>query len=150
MSYPPGPYEGSPGWPGQQPGWQGQPPQQPPPPPGWQGPQPGWQGQQPGWPGQLPPDNYLVWAILTTLFCCLPTGIVSIVYSTKVSGLWTQGQYAEAQTASDNAKKWAIISAVVGSRRLCNPHGHLFRIHRGGGRAPALSHDHHHLPATER
>ena len=102
---PPGPYEGSPGWQGQQPGWQGQP--VPPP-------RPGWPAQQPGWPGQLPPDNYLVWAILTTLFCCLPTGIVSIVYSTKVSSLWAQGQYGEAKVASDNAKKWAIISAVAG------------------------------------
>ncbi|WP_010343070.1 CD225/dispanin family protein, partial [Xanthomonas sacchari] len=25
-------------------------------------------------------SNNLVWAILTTLFCCLPLGIVSIVY----------------------------------------------------------------------
>ncbi|MEB3980530.1 CD225/dispanin family protein [Mycobacterium sp. 663a-19] len=108
MSYPQGPYEGSPEWQGQQqPGWQ---PQQP----GWPAQQPGWQGQQPGWPGQREPDNYLVWAILTTILCCLPLGIVSIVYSTKVSGLWTQGRYAEAQAASDNAKKWAIISAVVG------------------------------------
>jgi len=39
---------------------------------------------------------------------------VSIVYSNKVSGLWAQGQYAEAQAAADNAKKWAIITAVVG------------------------------------
>ena len=110
MSYPPGPYEGSPDWQGQQPGWQGQPPSWQPPPRQ----QPGWQGQQPGWPSQLPPDNYLVWAILTTLLCCLPFGIVSIVYSTKVSGLWAQGQYAEAQAASNNAKKWAIIGAVAG------------------------------------
>ncbi|HXA90198.1 MAG TPA: CD225/dispanin family protein [Mycobacterium sp.] len=112
MSYPPGPYEGSPGWQGQQPGWQGQPPQ-----PGWHGqpPQPGWQGQPPGWQGQREPDNYLVWAILCTVLCCLPLGIVSIVYSTKVSGLWSQGRYAEAQTAANNAKKWAIISAIVGA-----------------------------------
>jgi RsiW-degrading membrane proteinase PrsW (M82 family) len=101
MSYPPGPYEGSPEWQGQQPGWQGQ--------------QPGWQGQQPGWPGQREPDNYLVWAILTTVLCCLPLGIVSIVYSTKVSGLWSQGRYAEAQAASESAKKWAIIAAIVGA-----------------------------------
>jgi hypothetical protein len=46
--------------------------------------------------------------------CCLPFGIVSIVYSTKVSGLWAQGRYAEAQSASDSAKKWAIIGAIVG------------------------------------
>ena len=109
MSYPPGPYEGSPEWQGQQqPGWQG-------PPPVWQGQQPaGWQGQQPGWPGQQQPDNYLVWAILCTFLCCFPFGIVSIVYSTKVSGLWNQGRYAEAQSAADSAKKWAIIGAIVG------------------------------------
>jgi len=108
MSYPPGPYEGSPGWQGQQPGWQGQQP-------GWQGQQPGWQGQQPGWQGQREPDNHLVWAILCTVLCCLPFGIVSIVYSTKVSGLWASGRYAEAQAAADNAKKWAIIGAIVGA-----------------------------------
>jgi len=103
MSYPPGPYEGSPGWQGQQPGWQGQPPQ------------PGWPGPQPGWQGQPEPDNHLVWAILCTVLCCLPFGIVSLVYSNKVSGLWSQGRWAEAQAAADNAKKWAIIGAIVGA-----------------------------------
>jgi hypothetical protein len=103
MSYPPGPYEGSPEWQvPQPPAWQGQPPA-------------GWQVPQPGWPAQREPDNYLVWAILCTVLCCLPLGIVSIVYSTKVSGLWAQGRYAEAQSASDSAKKWAIIGAVVGA-----------------------------------
>jgi hypothetical protein len=122
MSYPPGPHEGSPEWQGQQPpGWQGQQPagwpgQQP---AGWPGPQPGqqpgWPAQQPGWQGQREPDNYLVWAILCTVLCCLPFGIVSIVYSTRVSGLWSQGRYAEAQAAADSAKKWAIIGAIVGA-----------------------------------
>lgn len=65
--------------------------------------------------GGAPPDNYLVWAILTTLFCCLPLGIVSIVKSTQVSGLWAQGQYAEAQKAADDAKKWAMWSAIIGA-----------------------------------
>ncbi|WP_025736459.1 CD225/dispanin family protein [Mycobacterium genavense] len=103
MSYPPGPYEGSPEWQGQQPEWQGQPQQ------------PGWPGQQPGvWPGQKEPDNYLVWAILCTVLCCLPFGIISLVYSNKVSGLWAQGRAAEAQDASNNAKKWAIIGAIAG------------------------------------
>ena len=84
--------------------------------PGWQGQQPaGWQAPQPGWQGQREPENYLVWAILCTVLCCLPLGIVSIVYSTKVSGLWSQGRYAEAQAAADSAKKWAIIAAIVGA-----------------------------------
>jgi Interferon-induced transmembrane protein len=117
MSYPPGPYEGSPEWQGQQPGWQGQQPGwQGQPQPGWPGQQPaGWPGQQPGWQGQREPENYLVWAILCTVLCCLPLGIVSIVYSTKVSGLWAQGRYAEAQAAAESAKKWAIIGAIVGA-----------------------------------
>ncbi|HEY0227202.1 MAG TPA: CD225/dispanin family protein [Mycobacterium sp.] len=111
MSYPPGPPEGSPEWQGQQPPqWQGQPQ------PGWQSPpQQGWQGQQPGYPPPArEPDNYLVWAILVTVMCCLPFGIVSIINSNKVSSLWAQGQYAEAQAAADSAKKWAIIGAIVG------------------------------------
>jgi hypothetical protein len=68
--------------------------------------------QQPP-PGQQPP-NHLVFAILTTLFCCLPLGIVSIVKASQVSGLWAQGNYAGAQAASASAKKWAMWSAILG------------------------------------
>ena len=64
--------------------------------------------------GQRPPkpDNYLVWAILTTLLCCLPFGIVSIVYSSKVDSLYYAGDYTNAQQAADKAKKWAMWSAL--------------------------------------
>ncbi len=60
------------------------------------------------------PDNYLVWAILSTVLCCLPFGIVSIVYAAKVNGLFDANQYEAALEASKNAKKWAIIAAVIG------------------------------------
>jgi RsiW-degrading membrane proteinase PrsW (M82 family) len=56
----------------------------------------------------------LVWAILTTLLCFWPLGIVSIVYASKVSGLWFQGRYDEAQAASNKARNWAIWSLVAG------------------------------------
>ena len=42
------------------------------------------------------PQNYLVWAILTTLFCCLPLGIVSIVFAAQVDGKLASGDYAGA------------------------------------------------------
>lgn len=58
------------------------------------------------------PDNYLVWAILTTIFCCLPFGIVAIVKSTKVEKLWMQGYQQEAENMSRDAKRWCIISAL--------------------------------------
>ncbi len=82
-------------------------------------PPPGGYGQPPGYPppggyaapGPMP-DNYLVWAILTTIFCCLPLGIVSIVFASQVSSKYAAGDYAGALDASENAKKWAIWSAV--------------------------------------
>lgn len=60
------------------------------------------------------PQNFLWLAICTTLLCCLPCGIVSIVYASKVDGAWTQGNYVGAKEYSDKAKLWGIISAGVG------------------------------------
>ena len=61
---------------------------------------------------QPPPDNHMVWAILSTVLCCLPLGIVAIIKAAKVEQLWYQGFHAEAQKAADDAKKWSIYSAV--------------------------------------
>lgn len=58
--------------------------------------------------------NHLVWSILTTLFCCLPLGIVSIVYAAQVDGKRAAGDIAGARQAADSAKLWAILSAVIG------------------------------------
>ena len=57
------------------------------------------------------PDNYLVWAILSTCMCCLPFGVVSIVYATQVENLYWKGRYEEAVDKSNKARKWAMISA---------------------------------------
>jgi hypothetical protein len=65
----------------------------------------------------LPPgmtvQNYLVFAILTTIFCCLPAGIVAIVYAAQVNGKLQMGDLAGAQQASKNAKMWSLISLGV-------------------------------------
>ena len=63
-------------------------------------------------PQGQPPENHLVWAILTTVMCCLPLGIVSIIKSAKVKKLWALGDTEGAQKAADDAKKYAIWSAV--------------------------------------
>lgn len=52
------------------------------------------------------PNSFLVWAILSTLFCCLPFGIVSIVYASKVDGLWVAGDYDGAEEAASKARTW--------------------------------------------
>src|SRR5579864_2268253 len=64
-------------------------------------------------PGATVP-NYLVFAILTTVFCCLPTGIPAIVYAAQVNGKLQAGDLAGAQLASKNAKTWCWVSFGVG------------------------------------
>jgi len=61
-----------------------------------------------------PPPNYLVWAILTTILCCLPFGIVSIIYSAQVNTKWMTGDHAGAYNSSKNARIWAWVSFAVG------------------------------------
>lgn len=58
-----------------------------------------------------PVQNYLVFAILATVFCCLPAGIPAIVYAAQVNGKLQVGDVAGAQAASKNAKLWCMISA---------------------------------------
>ena len=66
----------------------------------------------------LPPGasvpNYLVFAILATVLCCLPTGIAAIVYAAQVNGKLQAGDLAGAETASKNAKMWCWISFGLG------------------------------------
>ena len=80
-------------------------------PPSYQ-PQPGYGPQQPYGARPPMPDTYMVWAILVTVLCCLPFGIVSIVKASQVSSFYYQGNYEEARAASRAARNWAIASAV--------------------------------------
>ncbi|HTR68116.1 MAG TPA: CD225/dispanin family protein, partial [Terriglobales bacterium] len=59
-------------------------------------------------------QNYLVFAILTTVLCCLPAGIPAIVYAAQVNGKVQSGDIAGAQLASKNAKMWCWISFGAG------------------------------------
>jgi hypothetical protein len=58
--------------------------------------------------------TYLVWSILATLFCCLPGGIVAIIYSAMVSSKLAEGDAEGALRASKNAKLWCWLSFGIG------------------------------------
>lgn len=104
-----------------------QPPPQPPP---FTPPQPPYTPPAPGYPTQPPPyrttpppyggppagsvPNHLVMAILVTIFCCLPFGIVAIVYAAQVNGKLQSGDYAGAQEASKKAKTFSWVPSAVG------------------------------------
>jgi hypothetical protein len=64
-------------------------------------------------PGAVPKQkirNYLLSAIVATVFCCLPTGIVAIFYAAQVDGKISRGDIQGAMESSANAKKWIRIS----------------------------------------
>ena len=60
------------------------------------------------------PESYLVWTVLTTIFCCWPIGIFSIIYAAKVSSAYHIGDYEGSMKASANAKKIMIVNICTG------------------------------------
>lgn len=63
---------------------------------------------------QIKPNNWLTWSILSTLFCCLPLGIVGIVFASKVDAAWAAGNYDDARYSADKAKMFVRMSIGVG------------------------------------
>lgn len=61
-----------------------------------------------------PVPNYIVQAILTTLFCCIPFGIVAIVYAAQVNPKLQAGDRAGALAASAKARMWSWWAFGVG------------------------------------
>ncbi len=62
------------------------------------------------------PKNYLVESILVTILCCLPLGIVGIVFASQVNSKYDTGDFAGAEKASSQAKQfmmWGLIIGVV-------------------------------------
>ena len=62
----------------------------------------------------LRPKNWLVEAILVTIFCCLPFGIAAIVFAAQVNSKFDAGDYEGALKASREAAKWTKISFFTG------------------------------------
>ena len=63
---------------------------------------------------ELPPKTYLVHSILATIFCCLPFGIVGIVYAAGVESAFYRGYHDLALQKSRRAKIWTIVAIIVG------------------------------------
>lgn len=58
--------------------------------------------------------NYLVHSILATLCCCLPFGVVALVFSAQVNSKLAAGDIAGAQASSASARTWCIVAVVAG------------------------------------
>ncbi len=73
-------------------------------------------GAPPPTAGMPRPDiaTHLFLAILTTLFCCLPFGVIAIVFASQVKPKLAAGDYAGAATSSGRAKLFGILALVGG------------------------------------
>jgi hypothetical protein len=57
----------------------------------------------------------MVPAVVVTLLCCLPTGIVALINAGHVNSKLAAGDVAGAMAASAQAKTWCWISVGVGA-----------------------------------
>ncbi|WP_346699390.1 CD225/dispanin family protein [uncultured Alistipes sp.] len=64
-------------------------------------------------PQEVKPDNFLAWAIISTILCCLPFGIVAIVYASQVDSYWFAGNHEAARRSARNARTWTWVSVGV-------------------------------------
>ena len=68
-----------------------------------------------GMPGMQPRvPNYLWQSIVVTLCCCIPFGIVAIVFAAQVNGKLGAGDVQGAMQASQRAKLWCWVSFASG------------------------------------
>lgn len=63
--------------------------------------------------GMRRPESHLAAAILVTIFCCMPLGIVAIVKAAGVDSAWTVGDYDKACRDSVSAWQWITWSVWV-------------------------------------
>jgi len=59
-------------------------------------------------------NTHLVGAILATVFCCWPLGIIAIVYAAKAEAILTLGEVRQSQAQARKARIWMAVSIVLG------------------------------------
>ncbi|XP_032089151.1 proline rich transmembrane protein 1B isoform X2 [Thamnophis elegans] len=74
-----------------------------------------WHGESPPVGQQrLPPKDYMVESILVTIFCCLFTGLVALVYSHETRAALNRGDLIQATMASHKTRWLVLFSLFLG------------------------------------
>lgn len=64
--------------------------------------------------GGAPPDTWLWQSIVATVLCCMPLGIVGIVFSSQAQAAINVGNLVEARQKAQQAKTFTLISVGLG------------------------------------
>jgi len=63
---------------------------------------------------RIPPKTWFIESILVTIFCCMPFGVVGLVYAVQVRSMIEIGRLDLAENFSKQAKNWTIIGFFIG------------------------------------
>lgn len=62
--------------------------------------------------------DYLIWNVLSTLFCCPPLGIAGIIFSIQTNSAKTRCDFETAKRRSSTAKTLLIVGLVVAGLQI--------------------------------
>ncbi|XP_054704738.1 proline rich transmembrane protein 1B [Grus americana] len=71
-------------------------------------------GPSPASRGQRLPKDYMVESVLVTVFCCLLTGVIALIYSHETRAALSRGDMAQANVASKKAQSLILFSLLFG------------------------------------
>lgn len=59
------------------------------------------------------PASWLAPAIVSTICCFAPTGVVALYFAAQVNAFWNSGNQAAAVKASKRARTWLIVTILL-------------------------------------
>jgi len=63
------------------------------------------------------PPIYLWQSIVVTLLCCLPLGVIAIIFASQVESRYNIGDIEGSQTSSNRARNlciWSLVAGLIG------------------------------------
>ncbi len=69
-----------------------------------------------GAPPQTPApfNSHMTMAVVSTVCCCVPLGIVAIIKASQANSFYSAGNLEAANACAEKAQYWAILSMVLG------------------------------------
>lgn len=58
------------------------------------------------------PATFIGWSVFCLICCCMPGGILGIIFSSMVKSAYSSGDYAKAEKMSEYAE-WSVILSIV-------------------------------------